>query len=155
MKIRRMKLSSSSNKRTNRYKIKFKIKMKLKNTLLQRGRHKLHQVTTGRSHTCMHPVMSLAQEFLCTAKARVRLTCPSTTFNLKIKLTSRTTADGASALGPVQVRTSLLKSENLFAVLISFGRLFHTRAASNRNDLFPYAVVLTVGTLAVFSYLKL
>ena len=27
--------------------------------------------------------------------------------------------------------------------------------ASNRMDLFPYAVVLTVGTLAVFSYLKL
>ena len=73
--------------------------MKLKSTLLHRGRHKLPQVTTGRSHTCMHPVMSLVQEFLCTTKARVRLTCPSTTFNLNIKLTPRTTADGASTLG--------------------------------------------------------
>ena len=39
--------------------------------------------------------------------------------------------------------------------LISFGRLFHTRADSKRREFFPYLVVLTVGISAIFSYPKL
>ena len=37
----------------------------------------------------------------------------------------------------------------------SFGRLFHTRAASDPKDLSPYLVVFTRGTSACFTALKL
>ena len=39
--------------------------------------------------------------------------------------------------------------------LISFRKLFHIRIASNLKDLMPYLVVLTLGTCAVISFLKL
>ena len=57
-------------------------------------------------------------------------------------------------LGPTHVRIRPLNSRKLVAVLSSLGKLFHTRADSNLNDLCPYVTVLTVGILTVFSYLK-
>ena len=57
-------------------------------------------------------------------------------------------------LGPTNVRIRPLNSRKLVAVLSSLGKLFHTRADSNPNDLCPYVTVLTVGILTVFSYLK-
>ena len=57
-------------------------------------------------------------------------------------------------LGPTHVRIRPLNSRKLIAVLSSLGKLLHTRADSNLNDLCPYVTVLTVGILTVFSYLK-
>ena len=61
---------------------------------------------------------------------------------------------GQLHLGPTHVRSRPLNSRKLVAVLSSLGKLFHTRADANLNDLCPYVTVLTVGILTVFSYLK-
>ena len=52
-------------------------------------------------------------------------------------------------LGPTHVRIRPWNSRKLPAVLNSLGKLFHTRADSNLNDLCPYVTVLTVGILTV------
>ena len=57
-------------------------------------------------------------------------------------------------LGPVQVRINLSNSLKLDTFLRLFGRPFHTLAASNLKDFWPYVVVLTEGTCRVFSYLR-
>ena len=56
-------------------------------------------------------------------------------------------------LGPTHVRIRPLNSSKLVAVMSSLGKLFHTRADSNLNDLCPYVTVLTVGILTVFAQL--
>ena len=50
--------------------------------------------------------------------------------------------------------TSLLKSLKSSTFLSSFGRLFHTPAASKRNVDLPYLVVRTLGISTRLSYLK-
>ena len=52
------------------------------------------------------------------------------------------------------MRTSLSNFLKTVTFLSSFGRLFHTLAASKLNDFCPYATVLTTGIFRVFSYLK-